>query len=59
MKRNATAVWNGTGKEGNGHLTTQSGVLSKTNILISADLKMASVQTRKNFARPLMPVASP
>lgn len=30
MKRNATAVWNGTGKEGNGHLTTQSGVLSKT-----------------------------
>jgi lipoyl-dependent peroxiredoxin len=30
MKRNATAVWNGTGKEGSGHLTTQSGVLSKT-----------------------------
>jgi osmotically inducible protein OsmC len=30
MKRNATAVWNGTGKEGSGHLTTQSTVLSKT-----------------------------
>jgi lipoyl-dependent peroxiredoxin len=30
MKRKATAVWNGTGKEGNGHITTQSGVLSKT-----------------------------
>jgi lipoyl-dependent peroxiredoxin len=30
MKRNATAVWNGTGKEGKGHITTQSGVLSKT-----------------------------
>jgi osmotically inducible protein OsmC len=30
MKRNATAVWNGTGKEGTGHLTTQSTVLSKT-----------------------------
>ena len=30
MKRNATAVWNGTGKEGNGHLTTQSTVLDKT-----------------------------
>ena len=30
MKRNATAVWNGTGKEGNGNLTTQSGVLNKT-----------------------------
>jgi lipoyl-dependent peroxiredoxin len=30
MTRNAIAVWNGTGKEGNGHLTTQSGVLSKT-----------------------------
>ena len=30
MIRNATAVWNGSGKEGGGHLTTQSGVLSKT-----------------------------
>ncbi|ANE52188.1 OsmC family protein [Flavisolibacter tropicus] len=30
MLRNATAVWNGSGKEGNGHLTTQSGVLEQT-----------------------------
>jgi osmotically inducible protein OsmC len=30
MKRNATAVWNGTGKEGTGHLTTGSTTLSKT-----------------------------
>lgn len=30
MKRKATAVWIGSGKEGNGHLTTQSNVLSKT-----------------------------
>ena len=30
MKRNATAVWNGSGKEGNGTLTTQSTVLNKT-----------------------------
>jgi lipoyl-dependent peroxiredoxin len=30
MKRNATAVWNGTGKEGSGHLTTGSTTLSKT-----------------------------
>ena len=30
MIRTATAVWNGTGKEGNGHLTTQSTVLNKT-----------------------------
>lgn len=30
MKRNATAVWNGTGKEGKGNLTTQSTVLNKT-----------------------------
>ena len=29
MKRNATAVWNGTGKEGTGNLTTQSTVLDK------------------------------
>lgn len=30
MKRNATAVWNGTGKEGSGHLSTQSTTLDKT-----------------------------
>ncbi len=30
MKRNATAVWNGTGKEGSGNLSTQSTVLNKT-----------------------------
>ncbi len=30
MKRNATAVWNGSGKEGKGNLTTQSTVLSAT-----------------------------
>ena len=30
MKRNATAVWNGTGKEGTGALTTQSTVLDKS-----------------------------
>ena len=29
MKRNATAVWNGSGKEGSGHLSTQSGVLNQ------------------------------
>ncbi|MBK0369887.1 OsmC family protein [Flavobacterium agrisoli] len=30
MKRNATAVWHGTGKEGNGNLTTESTVLQET-----------------------------
>lgn len=30
MIRNATAVWQGSGKEGKGHLTTQSNVLSQT-----------------------------
>lgn len=30
MKRNATAVWNGTIKEGSGHLTTQSKTLNET-----------------------------
>jgi osmotically inducible protein OsmC len=28
MKRTATAVWNGSGKDGSGHLTTQSTTLS-------------------------------
>ncbi|HYG19180.1 MAG TPA: OsmC family protein [Ohtaekwangia sp.] len=30
MKRKATAIWNGSGKEGTGHLSTQSTVLNKT-----------------------------
>ncbi len=30
MIRHATAVWEGSGKEGKGHLTTQSNVLSNT-----------------------------
>lgn len=30
MKRHATAVWNGSGKEGSGHLTTQSTTLNQT-----------------------------
>jgi osmotically inducible protein OsmC len=29
MKRNATAVWNGSGKEGNGNLSTQSTTLNQ------------------------------
>lgn len=30
MKRKATAVWSGSGKDGKGHLTTQSTVLNQT-----------------------------
>ncbi len=30
MKRKATAVWNGTVKDGKGHLSTQSSILNKT-----------------------------
>lgn len=30
MKRTATAVWNGSGKEGSGHLTAASGVFDQT-----------------------------
>jgi osmotically inducible protein OsmC len=30
MRRKATAIWNGSGKEGKGNLTTQSTVLDKT-----------------------------
>ena len=36
MKRNATAVWNGTGKEGKGHLTTQSTTLNQTQYSYSS-----------------------
>ena len=36
MIRKATAVWNGTGKEGSGNLTTQSTVLNKTTYSFKA-----------------------
>lgn len=36
MKRNAVAVWNGTGKEGKGVLSTQSQVLHKTQYSFSS-----------------------
>lgn len=36
MKRKATAVWNGTGKDGKGYLTTQSTVLNKTQYSFSS-----------------------
>ena len=36
MKRRANAVWNGTGKDGKGHLTTQSTVLNKTQYSFSS-----------------------
>lgn len=36
MRRNAIAVWNGSGKEGKGHLTTQSTILDKTQYSFSS-----------------------
>lgn len=39
MRRKATAVWNGTGLEGSGNLTSVSGVLNKTPYSFSARFK--------------------
>jgi osmotically inducible protein OsmC len=36
MKRKATAVWQGSGKDGKGHVSTQSGTLSKTQYSYSS-----------------------
>jgi lipoyl-dependent peroxiredoxin len=36
MKRHATAVWLGSGKEGKGHLSTQSTILNKTQYSFSS-----------------------
>jgi osmotically inducible protein OsmC len=36
MKRKATAVWQGSGKEGKGHVSTQSTVLNKTQYSFSS-----------------------
>ena len=34
MERTASAVWNGSLKEGKGTITTQSGVLSERSLLV-------------------------
>jgi lipoyl-dependent peroxiredoxin len=36
MKRKATAVWKGSGKEGAGHVSTQSSILNKTQYSFSS-----------------------
>ena len=36
MKRHATAIWQGSGKEGKGNLTAQSGILDKTQYSFSS-----------------------
>jgi osmotically inducible protein OsmC len=36
MKRKATAVWKGSGKDGTGHLSTQSTILDKTQYSFSS-----------------------
>src|SRR5687768_2143878 len=36
MKRKATAVWKGSGKEGSGHVSTQSSILNKTQYSFSS-----------------------
>ncbi len=43
MKRNATAVWQGTGKEGKGHLSTQSTVLNQTQYSFGSRFEEAVV----------------
>src|SRR5690349_13093241 len=36
MKKQATAIWNGTGKAGTGYLSTENGVLNKTQYSFSS-----------------------
>ena len=59
MVRNATAVWNGSGKEGNGHLTTQSTRLIKHNIHSIHVLQKALEPILKNWLPLLMQDALP
>lgn len=54
MKRRATAVWKGTGKDGKVRFSTQSTVLNKTQYLLVPDLKTAMERIRKNWLeRPI------
>ena len=48
MIRKARAVWHGTGRAGDGQLTTDSGVLDVTPYLFRLALKARKVQIRKN-----------
>jgi hypothetical protein len=59
MRRNATAVWNGTIKEGKGHLTTQSTTLNQTQYSLTADLKTEWEQILKNYWQRLTQDVSP
>ena len=56
MKHSATAQWKGTGKEGAGRVSTQSGVIKNKNMISEAGLRMAHIPTRKNWWLLLMPV---
>ncbi|MBS1747733.1 MAG: OsmC family protein [Bacteroidetes bacterium] len=42
MKRHATAVWSGSGKEGKGNLTSQSGILNNTPYSFSSRFESGS-----------------
>ena len=37
--RNATAVWNGTGKEGTGNISTQSTVLKQNTVFMEKQVR--------------------
>ncbi len=49
MKRNATAVWNGSGKEGKGTVSTQSGVLNEV-LLIQENMVSITKIVRKQVS---------
>ena len=56
MKRHATAIWNGTGKEGSGHLTTETKVLNETAYSFSSRFESGQGTNPENWLLQLMRV---
>jgi osmotically inducible protein OsmC len=48
MIRRAKAVWRGTGRAGNGHLSTDSGVLAETPYSYKTRFENERAQIRRN-----------
>jgi hypothetical protein len=59
MIRKAKAVWRGTGRDGTGHLSTDSGVLTETPYSFRAALKTRGVPILKSSLPLPTPAVSP
>ena len=58
MKRKASAEWKGSLKEGKGSISTESGVLAKSQYSFGTRFESESAPVRKNWSPPRRPTMS-